>query len=72
MINANNRHLINALNRIDPTLIERIIKNNIYMEQLNLQAHKSLGNEMECLLIKHRIADAEIALLVLEGYLPVP
>jgi hypothetical protein len=72
MINASNQHLINALNRIDPTIIERIIKNNIFMEQLNLQAHKRLGNEIECLLIKHRIADAELALLALEGYLPIP
>lgn len=58
--------VITALHPFDRSTIEHFIK----MEQVNLQAQKLLGNYDECLLIRHRIADARLYLLALSGNLP--
>jgi hypothetical protein len=39
----------------------------IQMERLSLHVNTSLGNHAECLIIKHRIADARILSLLLSG-----
>lgn len=46
------------------------IEERIKIETLNLEANRILGNESECLAIKHKIADAKIMLLRFDGYLP--
>lgn len=46
------------------------IEERIKTETLNLEANRILGNELECLAIKHKIADAKIMLLRFDGYLP--
>lgn len=47
------------------------IEDQIKIETLNLEANRILGNESECLAIKHKIADAKIMLLTIKGYLPL-
>lgn len=47
------------------------IEEQIKQEKLNLEANRILGNESERLASWHRIADAEIMLLTLSGYLPL-
>lgn len=51
----------------DPNTLAPFLESKIKMESLNLEAQKLLGNEWECHMSKHRIADAKILLLVLSG-----
>lgn len=62
----NNQHL----SEIGPKKMSRVIEQEIKMEALNLEAHQTLGNLIECLIIKHRIADHRINILLLRGDLP--
>lgn len=44
-----------------------IIEQGIKLEKLNLEAHKTLGDEQAVLRIRHRIADARLLSLFLTG-----
>jgi hypothetical protein len=48
-----------------------LLENCIKMEKLNLEANQIVGNKLECLKIKHRIADAKLLKLTLIGDLPL-
>lgn len=45
-------------------------QNSINMEQLNLEAHETLGDELECIRCKRKITKAKLFLLLLSGDLP--
>lgn len=62
--------LLKAIHSIDPSHIMQVIQHGIIMENVNLKINESLENHSECLIIKNRIADAKIFLLILRGYLP--
>lgn len=53
------------------SIVIAALKEQIEIEKLNLEANRILGNESECMAIKHRIADAKIKLLTIRGYLPL-
>lgn len=65
-----NTKMLHVLNIINPSLIVPVIENGIHAEKLNLEIHTALGNESECYIIKNRIADAKLFLLILSGDLP--
>lgn len=58
------------LQRRDPKTFINIIEEAIELEKINLQIHQSLHNKAACIECKHRIADCELLILVLRGYLP--
>lgn len=47
-----------------------VIQQGIQAESVNLEVNSVLGNDLECLFIKRRIAKAKIFSLVLSGDLP--
>lgn len=47
-----------------------VIQQGIKVEVVNLEINSILGNDLECLAIKRRIAKAKIFSLVLSGDLP--
>jgi hypothetical protein len=55
------------LSQINPARVIPVIEQGINLERVNLEAHSVLGDEYECMNIKHRIADAQILLLILNG-----
>jgi hypothetical protein len=57
------------LNDVNPARVIPVIEQGINLEKLNLEAHSLLGDEMECMDIRHRIADARALLLALRGKL---
>jgi hypothetical protein len=63
MRNQNPR--LQSLSKINPSRVISVIEQGIRIEKLNLEANKILGNEMEVMDIKHRIADTRILLLLL-------
>lgn len=65
-----NADLIKSLQRINPKYVKHVLEVGIAAERLNLEANKLLNNKVQCLLIRHRIADAELMALALTGDLP--
>lgn len=52
---------------IDRESMIRIIENGIEVEKVSLQASLLTGNKTEATAIRHRIADAQIASLIISG-----
>lgn len=52
------------------TSIIQDLEHQVQMDKLTLDANAVLGNNSECLTIKHRIADNKIILLLISGDLP--
>lgn len=65
----NNSLYLECMDQINPSRIVPMLEHGIEAETINLEAHKVLGDEMACMDIKHRIADAKIMLLILTGEL---
>lgn len=61
------QQFINLLREADASALVPYLQNKIQMETLTMEANKALGNEAECMLAKHRIADCKIYLLILSG-----
>lgn len=65
-----NDDINNFLKHTDPKDIIQVIEERIAEEKLALQINQILRNKLVCIEIEHRIADAEILILMIRGYLP--
>lgn len=54
----------------NPRAMIALLEYRIEVNKLQLKACTLIGNDTECLRIRHRIADADIAILRLTGDLP--
>lgn len=54
----------------DPMEIIPLIEERIEAEKITLQVNQILKDKHACIATEHRIADAEILILILRGYLP--
>jgi hypothetical protein len=57
--------LFQAIQLMNPSIVVPFIENEIKADQIALQANQILHNDAECLKIRHRIADAELLLLII-------
>jgi hypothetical protein len=66
-----NEDIRRFLNYVDPMELIPLIEERIQAEKINLQVNQILNDKHACIAIEHRIADAEILILILRGwYLP--
>lgn len=74
MKNPTNNWLLEAIHLyepdFDPLYAIQVIENGIKMENLNLEANETIGNEMEVLQGKRKITNAKILKLLLTRDLP--